>query len=471
MNTATQLQAALEAWRAGADLRARRSRYKNYTYGRQWLDPVKGADGRICTELEEARRQGSRPMTNNVIRQLVKCVTGNFRSRLTGSGVADDGSRPELLDRPTAERNNADELDCRMLEEFLISGCAIQRVVTEHRMGGSGVWIDNVSPDRFFVNRFTDPRGLDIELIGMLHDYSQRETMMRFGHGDDERCRRIAEIYKGAGQVMTTLSLGDRVSAEFYMAPEGRCRVIEVWSLESRRVVKCHDPLSGKMWLAPGDEQNRLESLNAQRHKSGQPPIRLSGRLTARWHCRMYAPTGEVIDEYDSPYRHGLHPFAVKFYPLTDGEVHSFVEDIIDQQRYVNRLITLIDHILSTTAKGVLVFPEESKPDWITWKDVSQSWARTNGVLPLRRGGREPHQIVSANTPTGAYQLLDMQLQLFQQISGVNGALQGRIDEGGSHNSAALYEAQMRNSAVAILDLLESFDAFRRQRNRLVRMS
>ena len=36
------LQLAHEAYLAGADLRERRCRYKRYTYGAQWDDPVVG---------------------------------------------------------------------------------------------------------------------------------------------------------------------------------------------------------------------------------------------------------------------------------------------------------------------------------------------------------------------------------------------------------------------------------------------
>ncbi len=40
------------------------------------------------------------------------------------------------------------------------------------------------------------------------------------------------------------------------------------------------------------------------------------------------------------------------FYPMIDGEIHSFVEDIIDQQHNINWLMTLNDRMLSQAAKG-----------------------------------------------------------------------------------------------------------------------
>ena len=44
------LALALNAWRSGAQLRANRHRYKQYTYGKQWNDPVKDDNGNIITE-------------------------------------------------------------------------------------------------------------------------------------------------------------------------------------------------------------------------------------------------------------------------------------------------------------------------------------------------------------------------------------------------------------------------------------
>lgn len=458
--------AARDAWRSAAGLRKRRTRHKDYTYGRQWGDIVKNEAGRYVTEEELAEAQGNKPMTNNMIRQLVKCIIGNFRSRLRN---ADTGaaSMPEL-DADTASRNCIDELDCRMLEEFLISGCAVQRIVTERRPTGCGAWIDNISPDRFFVNRFSDPRGLDIELVGMLHDLSLRETIIRYSHDNAQAADRIARIYRHVDCRSDNMAgLGNPADNGFAVGERGRCRVIEVWTLESRSLVKCHDPLEGSVFLFPAGQEDMATEVNKHRAEAGAPLLTLKPHLTTRWHCRIFSPDGEVIDEYDSPYRHGSHPFVVKFYPLTDGEVHSFVEDVIDQQRYVNRLITLIDRILSISAKGVLLFPEERKPSSLTWEDISELWTRPGGVIPVHgraTGVESPMQLFPGNEPAGAYHLLEMQMSLFQRISGVNDALQGRLSNSAAA-SASLYQAQVNTATMSILDLMESFNDFRRQRN------
>ena len=458
----TYLSLALEAWRDGYALRRRRQRYKRYTYGDQWSDPATAADGSAVTEGDLASHNGQQPLTNNLIRQLVKCVIGNFRGSMTAPAPVPAAE--------TAARNALDELDARMLEEFLISGCAIQRVTVEKRMAGEGVWVDNVSPASFFINRFTDPRGLDIELVGMLHSLSFREVMMRYGT-DASRAALIKAEYSGADPLsglQEGVSLGDPAAMEFFSAPRHRCRVIEVWTPESRNVLRCHDPEQASAFTVAADCLESLREVNAARQRECRPEVTIDPRTTMRWHCRIFTPGGRVLEEYDSPYPHGLHPFAVKFYPLTDGEVHSFVEDIIDQQRHINRLITLMDSIMAHSAKGVLLFPAGQKPECMSWQQLGSLWASCNGIIPYEpnRCDGEPRQIISGAQDAGASRLLELQMQMFNQISGVSEAMKGQSSQGAS--STSMFDAQVQRSALALLDMLDSFNDFRAARNRLM---
>lgn len=448
---------ALQAWQSADEFRRRRDRYKRYTYGRQWDDPVRTRSGSVVSESDAVAAEGQQPLTNNMIRQLVKCVIGNFRSSLADS----DPASAAAPDRATATRNSLLEMDCRLLEEFLISGCAIQRVVAEKRPAGEGVWVDNVSPDDFFVNRFSDPRGLDIELAGQLHSMSLREVMMRWGNRYADSPARINRAYRNPH------GCGDGGS-RFSRSEPGRCRVIEVWTLESRQLLRCHDRAEGRFFVCDSRHGKRIGEINASRY-TAENRIDTAAVTSVRWRCRIYAPDGTMLDEYDSPFAHGRHPYAIKFYPLTDGEVHSLVEDIIEQQRHINRLITLIDQILRVSAKGVLLYPVEQKPEFLSWHEIGDMWARTGSVMPYdpKSSQLRPQQIVTAGESSGAYSLLDTQLRLFQQISGVSDALQGRTPA--TLTSAALYDSQLRSAAVALLDLLDTFNNFRLHRNLMMK--
>lgn len=418
----TTFDSAARAFSALAPLRARRARQINFTFGRQWSDTTV-VDGRAITEGEYTERRGKKPLANNLIRQMVKTVVGRFRHRLAteNARAADD---PMTL---IATFNSLDEMDCRMLEEFLISGCAIQRVTAERRPAGAGVWIDNVDPARFFVNAFTDPRGLDIELVGMIHDMSFRELAGRFAPGGGKALDRLKAIYASSldGDIYPSA-----VASPFGIPAPGRCRAVEVWTLDAET--------------------------------SSQ------GFADLRWQCRWYAPDGTEIASFPSPWAHASHPFAVKFYPLTGGEVHSLVEDVIDQQKYINRLITLIDHVIGTSAKGALLFPIDTLPAGMDFTMIADQWARPDGIIPYQPGnpGVVPQQVISGKEPSSAYHLLDMELKLLQQVSGVNDTLIGATGSD-ARASAALFEARMNASGIALLDTFAAFDAFRTARDTL----
>lgn len=448
-----------DAWLEGAEFRRKRRRHIDFTYGRQWGDMVTNSRGERLTEGELAMRGGKSPLTNNLIRQMVKNIVGRFRRRL------ECGEAPCRLDSATRRRNQTDELDARMLEEFLISGCAVQRIVSERRPGGSGVWIDNVVPDRFFCNKYSDPRGMDLELVGMLHDMSLREVCLRFGRGDAATQAAIARIYSSDAGVGGTV-IGRGETEEFGRARRGRCRVIEAWTLETVGRILCHDRSTGTLTQIPAAESRRVAEINRELRRCGKPELSTREVTALEWRSTWFAPSGEVLHTAPSPFRHGEHPFCVKLYPLTDGEVHPVVEDVIHTQKYINRLMTLIDHVMSISAKGVLLFPVNQKaPDW-SWKEVGRMWAQPGGVIPYYPDGTAegPRQEFSSGNPAGAYTLLELQMKLMEQISGVSGSMAGITPSG--NMSAALMEAQNNYGAIGMADTLACFDAFRDMRDR-----
>ncbi len=461
--------AARAAWNAGATLRQRRRRFKDYAYGRQWGDVIHTPEGEWMTEGAYAERSGKKPLSNNMIRQLIKSIIGRFRYTVASDGDKASRGMPDAF-ADVAAHNLLDELDCRLLEEFLISGCAIQRIVSERRLEpDEAVWVDNVSPERFFVNRYSDPRGSDIRLIGMLHDMTLTEVIMRFGADDPERMRRLRDLFaREAAPAMFPVdapALGERHTVQFAEAPAGLCRVVEVWRLEPRDLLRCHDSTSADTFFTPVEAAGAIRAVNAAR-PDGQAIV-YSPYTTMRWHAYFFGPEGELLCDYDSPFPHGTHPFAVALYPLTDGEVHPFVEDIIDQQRYINRLISLIDHVMSFAAKGVLLFPNDQKPDDMSWDEVGRLWCTPNAVLPyVSSVGKEPHQAYSTAGVQGASELLGLEMKLFEQISGVSSALSGQQPQ--SNQSAALYDAQIQNAAISLMDIFDTFNAFRTRRNRRI---
>ncbi len=456
------LRAAYQAWMGAAGLRQARLRNKRFTYGDQWGDLVKDYQGRVMTEREHLASQGCESITNNLIRQLVKTIVGRFRSQYIKH---DENDKSPATRTRVNEDNELDELDSRALEEFLISGCCIQRVEPYHEPGLSEhVRVDNVNVNKFFTGTIHDTRAWDCELIGQLHDLNIAQLLRRVAGGNQRKAAWVRRLYTDGAEsrladFTTQLGADTQLGTDFWHARDGKCRAIEVWTLESREVIVCHNRHEGTLTVEPAHVAHRLKK---------RPEVSTRWDIATVWHCRWFSPMGDLLAEYDSPWGHGSHPFVIKLYPLTDGEVHAVVEDLIDSQKHVNRMISLLDQVMRSSAKGVLLFPETALPDGWTWEDARRCWSSANGLLPYnpQYGDAKPEQINANGSNSGAFQMIELQMKLFEEISGVSSALKGKSP---TVNSANAYQLQSENANIALSDVMDTFEAFRRQRDKKIK--
>ncbi|MBO4871548.1 MAG: hypothetical protein J5565_06150 [Muribaculaceae bacterium] len=453
------LHRAFEAWMAGGALRKARERNKRFTFGDQWGDVTIGESGQLVTDWERYVKAGTMPLTNNLIRQLVKTVVGRFRSHVIDTEKDIDDALRQVKDD-----NQLNELDARTLEEFLISGCCIQRVDVLPTIDGKAhTVVTPVNPNHFFVNAFIDPLGRDCRIVGQLHNLTIADLLRRVSGGSRRKAAGVRHLYdemvdSRIASCATALGADSQSGTDFWYSRESdRFRAIEVWTLESREVMVCHNRRTAKLDIVP---------VGQARKWRGNPDVAMRWDVQNYWHCRWFSPMGDLLAEWDAD--HERHPFVMRFYPLIDGEVHAMVEDVIDQQKYLNRLISLVDQAMMSSAKGVLLYPDTALPDGFTWNDVRKVWSTPGGILPYSPALSEarPEQIQGNATNFGAYDMINLQMKLLEEVSGVHGALQGKnVATGGS---ATLYQLQAQNADLALTDLYDTFNAFRRQRNALI---
>ena len=456
MNTnQTILHNAYNAWCQASQLRNKRLRNKRFTYGDQWSDTLRIASGETFSEFEYYLKGGTPPQTNNLIRQMVKTIVGRYRTQHINDKIPANKNVAAVHDF-----NQIDELDSRAMEEFLISGTAVQRIEPVRELWQQRVKVTNVNLNNFFINAFEDPLARDCELLGQLHDLNIAQLIKIAAPNSRSKARWLRSIYTNNIEERTldfshAIGANSHQAASFWRASApGKCRAIEVWTRENREVLLCHDRATAQLSILPPNA-----------HVKDSITMTTRWDLVTTWHCRWFSPMGDLLAEWDSPWAHGSHPFVIKFYPLTDGEVHSFVEDIIDQQKAVNQIITLINNIMMASAKGVLLFPETALPDGFTWDDIKRVWRDCNGILPYNPNynSNKPEQISVNNTNIGAYEMVRLQMQLLEEISGVTGALQGKSTVTG--NSATLYQNETSNAVIALSDIFGTFSNFRKNRD------
>ena len=477
------LMEAQHYWNQMEQFRKDRQRNKRYTYGSQWDDMI-CVDGKSMTEEEYIKQQGNVPLKNNLIRRLVRNVLGVYRSQSKEpTCTARDRDEQKLGETMSTilqcnmQLNRMNEVFARTMEEFLISGFIVHRKSYGWRNGKEDCWTDYVQPNNFFIdNNMRDFRGWDVSCLGEVHDVSFRQLCEQFAESPKDY-QKLKDIYKWAARKEFLANYAERFgysrlnNYDFLFTSEpGRCRVIEVWRKEQKPRYRCHDYQNGDIYkIEEEDFEKEVTLVNAQRMQmaeaTGMPPeevplVKATWFMDDYWYFYYLSPFGDILKEGETPFEHGSHPYVFKAYPFIDGEIHSFVADVIDQQRYTNRLITLYDWIMRASAKGVLLMPEDSLPDGVSMEDIAESWAEFNGVIVFKpsKSGQIPHQVANNSTNIGITELLNLQLKFFEDISGVNGALQGKPGYAGT--SAAKYNQETQNATMSLLDMLECFSYF-----------
>lgn len=483
------LEECYQYWLALQDFRDRRRKNRLYYRGDQWHELITNPDtGETQSEENYIKEQGKIPFKQNMIRQVIKNVLGQYRMNPMKSMVVASafgkGTESDMLTnalRSAQDLNKASELDVRNFEEYLVSGAIIGKVRYKYwkERNQEDVWIENVSPARTFYNSgLSDIRMTELTRIGELIDDDLDNIIGAFAANEADE-KKIREWYSMSHDKYPVV-MGDTLSADqldaidFYLTYDNtKQRVIELWYLKSEWRTYVHDMLDGSYNIVPYSV-DEIAKFNADRiayaAQSGIPadkvPIMHATRKYEQYWCFKYmTPWGHTLAEGETPYGHDSHPYCIALYPLLDGEVWGFVEDIIDQQRYINRLISLQDFIMGASAKGVLLVPEDAIPDDMTIDDFAESWTKFNGVVKvkLKPGAQVPQQIMSRANLPGLWEMISMQMKLIQDIAGVHEALQGQTPKSGTPSS--LYAQQAQYSLTNLKEYLEFFAFYKEQRD------
>ncbi len=426
---------ALGEWQRMETFRSERSRCKRYVYGNQW-DDIISVGGHSIPEDQFIRQQGQIPLKNNILRRILRNVVGLYRAqyKVPQLSASDSGLKGERLRQANQRRrrwfqkNRMEELTPRLLEEFLISGLVAVKIEADN--------ILPVTPDNFFFHSDGyDPRGCDVDLVGELHRVSYSSLLHNFCKSGSDY-RRISSIYNEAA------------------ARCGGCRIIEVWRREVQVLGIIHDEDAAS--LRVGEMSDIISAIKADRRLQTDD-ANIGSMVKIGWRRSWFAENGDLLREGDLV---ESHPYVFKAYPYLDGEVHSYISDIIDQQRYVNRLITLYDFVMKSSAKGVLLFPDESIPTGMDLQDVASEWSRFNGVIPYkaRPGVPIPTQVSGNAANIGITELLKIEMQMLEDISGVSPTLQGKLVN--NSTSGTLFAQQNEAAQTSLLDVIRTFTDF-----------
>lgn len=481
-------------WNSLEEARRKLRRSLMYSYGDQWGDYVTDPDTLAqITEGELIKKNGKVPLKNNMIAPILSNIDGQLRQNLMRPVcVARDQSESKVGEMMSVaieyvhDINELEELDSDSMRMLLNGGMTAQRI--EYGINPAkakrDVWVYGVNPSRLFFNsNIEDVRMWNLTCIGELFDMQLDDVLAHFGTTPQKK-ETIRNIYGPASLSSNYINRavqGDESrNLSFYTASRSSlCRVILGWKLESRDAYLWNDEKSGTWGYLPYNNESReiMDRENERRRNealatgedSDDNLLLVDYRFATEryWYYRYMAPDGYVLQEGRSPYWHGEHNYIIHLFPLVQGRLGNFVEQFIDQQRVINRTATLIDFIRSTSSKGVLVVDDDAFES-MSREEIIDEYVRYNGVLFVKlKPGQSIDGVVrqynSSAAIAGDFELLNLQLRLINEISGVNSAMQGQAPKSGT--PAMLYAQQVQNSSLNLKGLFDGFKTFRRRRD------
>lgn len=476
------------AWDNLSKFREDRDRSLRYIYGDQWSDQIL-YKGRLITEKNYIQSKGNIPLVNNVMRSLVNSVTGIYAKQDTEPVCFARNRDQQMVGNmmTTAlqcnwQINKMPILLLNVFEEFLASGAATARETYEFRDDNLDEYTDAVNPYYMAWEGGSDPRHTDIRMIGQMHDLDFNEMVSEFVNKETGlTIQNLKEMYFGTDgrriydynePSLHQLNEKNNIrNVSFYNSSSPHeYRVFEIWTKEIKARYRCWDTNSGERYKIELNQIKDVDAENQRRLKMGAqfgmpveeiPLIETEKFIDNYWYYSFLSPSGHVLLEGETPYEHKSHPYTIKLYPFINGEVHSFTSTFIDQQRYINRLITLNDFILRTSAKGVTLVPEDCIPDDMSPEEFAEKWTSVDGLIiykPKTGSNLKPEIFHNNSTNIGINEMLQLQLGLIDRISSVTGALQGK--EAASGTSAARYGMEAQNATTALAAILKTFTSF-----------
>ena len=476
------LERCRNAWNRFEPARKTRERTMKYTFGDQWSDIIEYKGGRV-TERRYIQQKGNIPLQNNIMISIFNTVAGLYEkqgveptcfARTPDSQWLSDMMSVAL--QANLQDTQDSEIRKALFKDYICGGIAVARESYEERDTIWDSWSDYVNPYYVGFEMGSDPRHQDINLICELHDVSHEDLYFKFAREDYGLTRRILDdIYEIDHKRDYDIEayqndVYDLENVSFDTpANKNCCRVIECWYKRTKPRYQCTDPIAqtaddARFRVEVEDIENvRQENIKRKKvYDEAGVPIEDRAYITAEyiedvfWYYTFMSPDGTILCEGECPYDYKTHPYTVKFYPFVNGEIHPFLGTVIDQQRYINRLVVMHDMAARSAAKGITIIPKGCIPDDMSPQDFADQFTEYEGLVIYETNRINPSvrpEVITSNAvQIGTYELLQLQLQLTKDITNVSGALQGKTPSAGT--SAARYQMEMQNSSVSLFSLL-----------------
>ena len=232
----------------------------------------------------------------------------------------------------------------------------------------------------------------------------------------------------------------------------GKITLVQLQIKEKIKVYRVENPDTQEiLYLSPEENkklQNRLRLL-------GQEP--LLATMQTKWVYNQYWIGQDILEP---PAQLPVDGFTLKFITgyrdRNAGTFFGMISLMRDPQKWANKWLSQILHILDKTAKGGIMAERGAVEDE---EEFKASWAKIDAVSWLEDGGMDRvKEKPLAKIPTGLFNLMEFAIGSIREASGVNLEMLGQR----SAIQAASLEGQRKEAGLTILaPVFDSLRAYR----------
>ena len=251
---------------------------------------------------------------------------------------------------------------------------------------------------------------------------------------------------------------GDGVSGR--NSKSGRYRVVEYQWCER---VKSHvllNPMTGTEETISDGQYRALVKKRPEFESLPHREVNLK-----RWY-RAFKCGHTILEKSESPYPDGATYKAITGKrDRNNGAWYGLVEAMKDPQRWANKWLSQVLHIINSNAKGGLLAEMDA---FANPRKAEEQWSDPTAITWLKSGALAAGKIQQkqiASYPTGLDRLMEFAISSIRDVTGVSVELMGLADR----QQAGVLEYQRRQSGLTMLaTLFDSLRRYRKEQGRLL---
>ena len=259
----------------------------------------------------------------------------------------------------------------------------------------------------------------------------------------------------------------DATQAPFYLKNQaakvedkGRLVIHHCWS-EIQTVWRTLDPTTGETV-----ELSSEKYVMAAAAAAAQGQLLQARKGTKCVYKHAYVLGKELLETGDAACQYEFQYKCITGYRnRNDGTFYGLVKQIEDPQRYANKMLSQLLHMINTNAKGGLMVEENAVDDI---RAFEEKWAQTESIIQVNNGALSGGKIQPKQAPVYP-QAIDSLLQFsvgsIRDGSGVNLEMLGLADR----TQAGIVEESRTSAGLTIVaTLFDSLRQYRKQQGRLL---